>query len=195
MTPTDFNLPMVLSDPIPNHRPRGKKPVTLAVVHSMAERIALEKKIYEAPALLRKLGLSVHALIRPDGTVVNCVALDKIAWHAKGFNAISIGCELLVKAPQKQGHTYESFLRAIGIDPVTNNPLDHLPESPYHEAQYESAGWWFAAALNDLSRLKENQVTFQGHEDISPGRKFDPGPLWDWDKFHYWFNRYRDARI
>ena len=98
MVSNDLNLPLVLTDPISHHRPRGKKPVTLAVVHSMAERIALDDEIFEAPALLRKLTLSVHALIRPDGTVINCVPLDKIAWHAKGFNTISIGCELLVKA-------------------------------------------------------------------------------------------------
>lgn len=30
-----------------------------------------------------------------------------------------------------------------------------------------------------------NRIT--GHENIAPGRKFDPGPTWDWDKFRYYY--------
>jgi len=187
----DLKSPMVLADPIPHYRARGKKPVTLAVIHSMAERITHEeeKNIYEAPAWLRKLGLSVHAMIRPDGTVIECVSLDKIAWHAKGFNTISLGCEILIAAPERQGHTYESFLQAIGINPITKKPLDPLPESPYSEEQYKSAGWWFASALIRQGGTDQNPTEFKGHEELSPERKFDPGPLWDWEKFHYWLNR------
>ena len=189
---TDLNVPMVLTDPIRHYRDRGKKPVTLAVIHCMAERITHEeeKKIYEAPAWLRKLGLSVHAMIRPDGTVIECVPPDKMAWHAKGFNTVSLGCEILIAAPENQGHSYESFLLAIGIDPITNKPLDPLPGSPYCEEQYKSAGWWFASALSRQAGTDRSPADFQGHEDLSPKRKFDPGPLWDWKKFHYWFDRF-----
>ncbi len=188
---TDLNIPMVLSDPIEHFSARKEQEIELAIVHSMGERIAHEGKIYEAPAWLRRLKLSVHAMIRPDGTVIESVPLAQTAWHAKEYNTQSIGCEILIAAPEGQGHNYDTFLHALGIDPATKKPLDPLPQSPYKEQQYESAGWWFAQAILDTrGQPNRAQPKIKGHEDISPERKFDPGPLWDWERFQYWFDRY-----
>ncbi len=197
MTPrqqTNLKVPKVLTDPTEHFSIREDQEIDLAVIHSMGERIAYQGKIYEAPAWLRRLKLSVHAMIRPDGTVIESVPLAQTAWHAKGYNTKSIGCEILVAAPEGQGHDHETFLQAIGIDPASKKTLDPLPQSPYKEQQYESAGWWFARSLlNTQGHPDQNLPKIQGHGDISPERKFDPGPLWDWELFQYWFDRHFTA--
>jgi N-acetyl-anhydromuramyl-L-alanine amidase AmpD len=42
---------------------------------------------------------SAHFVIGQDGTVIQCVAMDDIAWHAHGANRTSIGIEHCARSP------------------------------------------------------------------------------------------------
>jgi AmpD protein len=106
------------------------------------------------------LRVSAHLLVRRDGAAVQFVALDRRAWHA-GQSAFD-GRERC-----------NDF--SIGIE------LEGTDDRPFAPAQYRT-----------LARLtREIRVRFPaidasrivGHSDIAPGRKTDPGPLFDWDGY------------
>jgi hypothetical protein len=122
----------------------------------------LVKSIFEA------YKVSAHYIIARDGTVVRLVADNDRAWHAgrsrmptdgrEGVNAFSIGIELMSSHPND--------------DPSVKTHAD-----AYTEPQY--------AALQQLiARLAaEHPITaVVGHDEIAPGRKTDPGPLFQWER-------------
>lgn len=120
------------------------------VLHAMSEYI---EGLY-AVDFLKNIGLSVHAMITPDGTIIRCRDDNEGAYHAKGFNTNSLGVEFLVKGQ----HTYNSFLTAI--------------QKPYLSKEQYEAGVYLVK-----SWMKEYDITkVQEHSYLSPRRKFDPGP-------------------
>lgn len=110
---------------------------------------------------IHELRVSSHLLIRRDGEVVQYVPFQQRAWHA-GVSA------------------YEGRERcndfAIGIE------LEGTDEIPYEPIQYQR--------LAEVSReimLEYPQITKQrivGHCDIAPGRKTDPGAVFDWPHYY-----------
>ena len=61
---------------------------------------------------------------------------------------------------------------SIGIE------LEGADDVPYAEPQY--------AALEKLTRAlfsRYGPLAIAGHSDISPGRKTDPGPWFEWDRY------------
>ena len=133
----------------------------LIVVHAMAEYINDGDKVYHATEWLDKLKLSAHMLIGPDGDTYRCREDNQGAYHARGYNTDSLGIEFLVKGT----HNYESFLKAIKTDYIT-------------ELQY-------GVGLNVIRRWidKYHISDIKRHSDISPGRKVDPGPGFTWNQF------------
>lgn len=106
------------------------------------------------------LRVSAHVLIRRDGSVIQFVPFDKRAWHA-GESSF-------------EGRAYCNDY-SIGIE------LEGTDEVSYDPAQYR--------VLTRLTRLLMQlypAITPQrivGHSDVAPGRKTDPGPLFDWSRF------------
>lgn len=125
----------------------------------MGEYIKDDQEYY-AVDWLKKLGLSAHALITPDGTVIRCRSDSEGAWHAKGFNKNSLGIEYLVKGV----HNYGTFLEAIKTDYVT-------PEQ-YQAGLAQIAEWVEQHPIHSIDR----------HSDLSPGRKVDPGSGFPWQQ-------------
>ncbi len=109
---------------------------------------------------IKDLTVSAHFLIRRDGKIVQFVPLHRRAWHA--------------------GQSYcEGRTRAndfsIGIE------LEGTDDLPFEGAQYESL-----ARLTDAIRRYYPAITREhvyGHGDIAPGRKTDPGPMFDWERY------------
>jgi AmpD protein len=135
----------------------------LLVIHAMGEFIKSERIGYpsqHAVPFLNENGYSAHLLISPEGDVYKCHPFDHVAYHAKGYNLNSIGIEFLV--PGK--HDYSSFLAAIKTDWVS-------------EEQYQSGLAEIKAILHDypITRIVK-------HSDISPGRKYDPGEGFPWER-------------
>lgn len=134
---------------------------TLIVVHSMAEYL-LDPEPIHAAEFLEAYGLSVHALVSPNGDIFLCRDDDEGAYHARGHNTNSLGIEILVEGQ----HDYQSFIDTI-------RQPDWCPDVQF-DATVEAVRRWIQG--HNISRLVR-------HSDISPGRKVDPGAGFDWDKF------------
>ena len=104
---------------------------------------------------LRGLRVSTHFFIRRDGSVIQYVSANERAWHA-GVSSFR---------GREKCNDY-----SIGIE------LEGTDDTPFEAAQYAAL-----AALTEALRRRYPLTDVQGHEDIAPGRKTDPGPLFDWN--------------
>lgn len=155
--------------PSPNHdeRPEGAA-VELLVVHHISlppgrfrgdaiERLftnRLDAAAHPAFAPLRELRVSAHFLIRRDGELLQFVDADRRAWHAG--------------VSQFDGRERCNDF-SIGVE------LEGDGAHRFTASQYR-------ALRRLVARLRERYPLrwIAGHADIAPGRKEDPGPLFDW---------------
>jgi len=134
----------------------------MIVVHSMGEYVADESGGYmHAVDFLDRQGLSAHALVSPDGTLYRCRDDAQGAYHARGFNAASLGIEVLVKGR----HDYGSFASAIS--------KPYLTPEQYEAVVAQCREWVRAYGITRVVR----------HSELSPGRKVDPGAGFPWFNF------------
>lgn len=148
--------PGALWHPSPNFGPRrdGLTP-SLIVLHYTAMKgaqAALERLCDPAAEV------SAHYLIGTDGTLWQMVAEEHRAWHAG--------------AGEWRGQD-DINSRSIGIE------LDNLGTHPFSAPQM--------AALEELmhgvmQRWSIPAAGVIGHSCMAPGRKFDPGPRFDWNR-------------
>jgi N-acetylmuramoyl-L-alanine amidase len=132
---------------------------------------------------------SAHVVIGRDGSLSQLVPFNTVAWHAgesaraglTGLNKYSIGIELDNLGPLFRGA--DGKFRGVGAGTVV------APENVYG-GQHAHPGCAFkfwhqytepqVAALRGLiSQLWHDYPSLceiVGHEDVSPGRKWDPGP-------------------
>ena len=147
-----------LDRPSPNFdaRPPGTS-VDMLVVHytGMESAAAALERLCDPAARV-----SAHYVIDEDGTVHALVAESARAWHA--------GAAYWRGRRDVNGHS-------VGIELV--NPGHAFGYRPFAEAQM--------AALESLARgvvarhpIEPRNVV--GHADVAPGRKTDPGELFDW---------------
>jgi AmpD protein len=101
--------------------------------------------------------VSAHALIRRTGQIVQYVPFGERAWHA-GQSAW-------------QGRTGCNDF-SIGVE------LEGTDDTPYTDAQYQALAELTAALLAAYPSLSKQAVV--GHSDVSPDRKTDPGPSFEW---------------
>ena len=106
---------------------------------------------------VHELKVSAHFFIRRDGSVIQFVPCTKRAWHA--------GVSYWQGKPQCNDFS-------IGIE------LEGSDITPFTDAQY-SALIVLTTCLCDYYSIKD----IAGHSDIAPGRKTDPGPYFDWEKY------------
>lgn len=110
---------------------------------------------------IRGAQVSSHLLIRRCGEVVQFVDLRQRAWHAgQSCYAGRDNCN--------------DF--SIGIE------LEGTDDDAYTEVQYATLAAVSRALLSHYSGMGNSRIV--GHCDISPGRKTDPGPAFDWNKYH-----------
>ena len=135
-----------------------------------------------------KARASAHVLIGRNGEVYQIVNFDEIAWHAgvsnwnglSGLNKYSIGIELVNAGRlQKRGDEYFG----------TNGAKIEVNEVFYDE---RSKSYWqsYTPMQLDVTRriceliVSKYQIQeILGHEEISPGRKTDPGPAFPLSDF------------
>ncbi len=155
--------------PSPNFGPRpAGVQATLAVVHAISlppghwrgdavQRFFTNTLDWSAHPYYRGiqgLRVSAHFFVRRSGRVLQFVSCEQRAWHA-GLSSW-------------QGRDNCNDW-SIGIE------LEGLDGQLFEVAQY--------AALAQLLRLLSRRYALTqavGHEHIAPGRKFDPGPGFDW---------------
>lgn len=110
---------------------------------------------------LKGLEVSAHCVIRRDGSVEQYVPFELRAWHAgvSSFEGVD-AC-----------NDY-----SIGIE------LEGTDCTPYTEAQYQAL-----AKITKQLQVRYPLITEQrivAHSDIAPGRKTDPGALFDWGYYY-----------
>ncbi len=121
--------------------------------------------------------VSAHYFIDHAGQIIQLVGEDNVAWHAgkstwdglDGLNSYSIGIEVGNAGP---------FAKPPTPDEEANPDWAKAP--PYRDCQYEA----LAKLIADI-RTRHPQITAKrilGHSDISPGRKSDPGPHFEWSR-------------
>ncbi len=106
--------------------------------------------------------VSAHYLIDEDGSLFRLVGEDMRAWHAGQSNW--------------RGATDVNG-RSIGIELV--NPGHEFGYRPFAEAQMAALE---GLAGEVLSRHPIAPRHVLGHSDVAPGRKTDPGELFDWPR-------------
>ncbi len=103
--------------------------------------------------------VSAHLLILRSGEVLQFVNFNDRAWHAG--RSIYLG--------KKECNDY-----SIGIE------LEGSDDLPFDEVQYVALAQVTAALQAAYPKILQHLA---GHSDIAPGRKTDPGPIFDWVKY------------
>lgn len=162
-----------VSSPNCDERPPGTK-IEVVIIHCISlpaghfgtadvERLftnRLDTAAVPAYAELAGLRVSAHLFVRRDGGVIQFVPFAQRAWHA----GVSV-CENRSRV--------NDF--SIGIE------LEGTEHEPFEEAQYR--------VLIDVTRTLVavypgiTDRRLYGHADIAPGRKTDPGPYFDWQRY------------
>ncbi len=153
-----------------DERPEGER-ISLLVIHN----IALPPGEYGGPWIddlfmgrldprahpffedIAALEVSSHYLIRRDGSLTQYVPTEKRAWHA-GVSS------------WKGRERCNDF--SIGIE------LEGSDDVPFSEPQYGTL-----IALTRELFARHGTLDIVGHSDIAPGRKTDPGPWFQWERF------------
>lgn len=162
--------------PSPNHDERpANAEVSLLVVHAISlppreyggEWITdlfmnrLDASAHPYFAEIADLQVSAHLLIRRDGAVVQYVPFSQRAWHAG--------------QSEFQGRERCNDF-SIGIE------LEGCDDDPYTDIQYVRLAAASELLMRRYPRITRDRIV--GHCDIAPGRKTDPGPCFDWSRFH-----------
>jgi AmpD protein len=150
-----------------DERPAGAA-ITLLVVHGISlppgefggdgiERLftnRLDPAAHPHFASIGELRVSAHFLVRRDGRLLQFVSCARRAWHA-GASA------------WRGRERCNDF--SIGIE------LEGTDAVPYTRRQYRM----LRRVIGALARRYPIEDVV-GHADVAPGRKTDPGPVFDW---------------
>lgn len=134
--------------------------------------------------------VSAHIVLDFDGKITQMVDFDTVAWHAgksqlgsrSGFNKYSIGIEIVnAGLLEKDSDGYESwwgknYPESEVLKAVHRNGGGAKYWHKFTDAQIE-ATTQLCIALKEAYGIKY----IYGHEEISPGRKVDPGPAFPLD--------------
>jgi AmpD protein len=110
-------------------------------------------------AELNGLRVSSHLLIHRSGEIVQYVPFQRRAWHA-GQSSF-------------QGRSRCNDF-SIGIE------LEGTDTIPYRAKQYSQLAKTITALRRAYRTISLDRIV--GHADIAPGRKTDPGPIFDWER-------------
>ncbi|KPA21752.1 N-acetylmuramoyl-L-alanine amidase AmiD precursor [Shimia sp. SK013] len=150
------SAPQIIARPSPNFGPRrdGLKPEFIVVHYTAMDtaEAALDRLCDPAPEV------SAHYLICDKGRIFQLVAEDMRAWHAG--------------AGSWQGKR-DINSRSIGIE------LDNRGTHPFSEPQMSALEALLPAIMTRWAIAPTGVI---GHSDMAPGRKFDPGPRFDWQR-------------
>ena len=134
---------------------------------------------------------SAHLVIGRDKSITQLVPFNEITWHAgksswdsrNGLNKYSIGIEIdNAGRLEKQGDEYLSwFGKSYPSTEVFEGRHRNESNSSYWH-RYTSEQIEVTEQIVKLLAKTYNIRHILGHEEISPGRKVDPGPAFPLDK-------------
>lgn len=121
----------------------------------------LDPQVHEYFVDICDLKVSSHLLIDRQGDVTQYVGFDKRAWHAGVSSYNGRAC-------------FNDF--SIGIE------LEGTDWLPYDVRQYFKLAEITLVLQQYYPEIETGNIV--GHSTISPGRKTDPGPAFDWRRLH-----------
>lgn len=134
---------------------------------------------------------SAHLVIGRQGEIRQLIPFNVVAWHAgkskykdrSGMNQYSIGIEIdNAGRLDKAGDTFVSwFGRKYPADQVKEAVHRHEAKTSYWHV-YTEEQITRVFSITGLLREKYGIRHILGHEEIAPGRKFDPGPAFPLDR-------------
>lgn len=134
---------------------------------------------------------SAHIVVDTDGSITQLIPFNKIGWHAgesswldrNELNPYSIGIEIVNAGRlEKSGSVWRSWFGKTYTE-------DQVIRAKHRNEDHES--WWHVYQEEQISSVyelcRQLMKTYEiryilGHEEISPGRKSDPGPAFPLDK-------------
>jgi len=148
--------------------------VNLLIIHNISlppsefgnnyiEQFFLNQLPYEAHSYfeqLKGLEVSSHFLIKRNGEIQQFVSCENRAWHAGQSSYCG-------------NENCNDF--SIGIE------LEGTDIIPYELIQYDALHHLTLAIQSEYPNITSSRIT--GHENISPGRKTDPGPSFNWPAY------------
>jgi AmpD protein len=171
-------LPGARVVPSPNHddRPAGES-IQLLVVHAISlppgefggdgvEQLftnCLDPDAHSYYREIHALRVSTHFFIRRDGHVIQFVPTVCRAWHAG----------VSTWRGRERCNDFSLGIELEGCDDQAFTPIQYI-------------------RLARLIRILRRTYAFEdvvGHADISPGRKTDPGPSFDWNRLRQLLRR------
>ena len=122
-------------------------------------------------ATIAEMKVSAHTLIARDGSLTQYVSFNRRAWHA----GRSVYC----------GRSACNDF-SVGIE------LEGTDDLAYEPAQYAALAALVRALRRAYPSLRGADIV--GHSDIAPGRKTDPGAVFDWGALQKLLKRKRGTR-
>ena len=162
-----------LESPNFNDRPIDAE-ISLLVIHSISlppkrygtdhiEKFFLNKLDFSSHKYYRNIDnmrVSSHVLIKRNGEIIQFVPFNKRAWHAgvSSFNGKD-DCN--------------NF--SIGIE------LEGSDDDIFEDIQYDQLSLVTSSLIKEYALINKHNI--KGHSDIAPGRKTDPGKMFDWNRY------------
>ena len=109
---------------------------------------------------LQGVRVSAHFVVARDGSITQFVPTAKRAWHA--------GQSEWQNKPDCNDYS-------IGIEIIGDE------RQPFTRKQYTETARLCRSLIQQYPAIDKARIV--GHEDITPGRKWDPGNQWDWVHF------------
>ena len=143
-------------------------------------------------AMVQKGNASAHLVVDREGTITQLAAFNQIAWHAgvsayggrSGFNNYSVGIEIVNAGwLKKEGNVCKTYYGEV-VAP------EDVFEGAHRNPETKSKYWqkYTQKQIDAVTQICEaicanyDVQYILGHEEISPGRKQDPGPAFPLDE-------------
>ncbi|MBM6619002.1 N-acetylmuramoyl-L-alanine amidase [Bacillus suaedaesalsae] len=176
--------------PFHHSRPR-KADITHTVIHFISDVSRNPTNPFtfqDIHSVYKEYGVSAHYMIDRDGEIYRLVPENRVAYHAgKGYahgfpkykdnlNEVSVGIELMAVGTEQE---MDALL------PKGTYSKIHSSSIGYTDAQYESLNQILDNLYEKYPSIVRNRWHVIGHDEYAPGRKTDPGSLFDWGRIGY----------
>lgn len=132
----------------------------------------LDASAHPSFAGLDALRVAAHFVVDRAGGITQFVPVRQRAWHA-GESAWQ---------GRERCNDY-----AIGIEMLGDE------QHPFTPAQYRETARLCRALMARFPGITAGRIV--GHQDVAPGRKWDPGRQWQWPRFHRSLARIRRIEL
>lgn len=128
----------------------------------------LDTSQYPELSDLANVRVSAHFIVDRKGNISQFVPMNRRAWHAgESTWQGREGC-----------NDY-----AVGIEIIGDE------QHPFTAAQYRETARLCRVLMQLFPSITPNRIV--GHNDVAPGRKWDPGRQWEWQRFFRSLHRIR----